>query len=264
MTGRWIGGVSAGSYLLLAMGFIYLPVVILVFFSFQGSDLPVPPFQGPSLQWYDKLFANERLLDSLINSVVVAVSSAFTTTLLGFLAAYGLSRSPIRFMGAARFLLIAPITVSYLIIGMGLLTAFNVAGVPKSLLAVGIGHVVINLPLAFAIIYSQMNDHHRNIDAAAHDLGASDLQTMFLISVPMMKVPLLASFCLSATLSWDEFIIAFLLSRFEVTLPVIIFEMLRAGLTPEVNAAGTLVFAISIGIILTAAMALLFRRGGEG
>lgn len=261
MMRRWIGGISAGGYLLLALGFIYLPVVVLVLFSFQDGELPVPPFDGPGLRWYAKLFANERLLDSLVNSVVVAVLSALVTTLLGFLAAYGLSRSPVRFMGAARFLLIAPITVSYLIIGMGLLTTFNVAGISKSLLAVGIGHVVINLPLAFAIIYSQMSDHHKNIDAAAHDLGASDLQTIVLISLPMMRVPLIASFCLSATLSWDEFIVAFLLSRFEVTLPVIIFEMLRAGLTPEVNAAGTLVFAISMTIILVAAATLLFRRG---
>jgi spermidine/putrescine transport system permease protein len=261
MIKQWIGGFLAGGYLLLALSFIYLPVVILVVFSFQDGNLPVPPFEGPSLQWYDKLFANDRLLDALANSVVVAVLSALVTTLLGFLAAYGLSRSPIRFSGAARFLLIAPITVSYLIIGMGLLTTFNVAGIPKSLLAVGIGHVVINLPLSFAIIFSQMSDHHKNIDAAAHDLGASDLQTIVLVSVPMMRVSLIASFCLAATLSWDEFIIAFLLSRFEVTLPVIIFEMLRAGLTPEVNAAGTLVFVMSMLIVVMAATALLFRRG---
>ena len=258
---RWLGDISAYGYLLLALGFIYLPVVILVLFSFQNGDLPVPPFDGPGLRWYEKMFANKRLLDSLVNSVVVAVLSALVTTLLGFLAAYGLHRSPLRFESAARFLLIAPITVSYLIIGMGLLTTFNVAGISKSLLAVGIGHVVINLPLAFAIIYSQMSDSHKNIDAAAHDLGASDLQTILLVSIPMMKVPLIASFCLSATLSWDEFIVAFLLSRFEVTLPVIIFEMLRAGLTPEVNAAGTLVFAISMAVISFAAVTLVFKRG---
>ena len=108
-----------------------------------------------------------------------------------------------------------------------------------------------------------MSERHKNIDAAAHDLGASDLQTILLVSAPMMKVPLIASFCLAATLSWDEFIIAFLLSSFDVTLPVIIFEMLRAGLTPEVNAAGTLVFAISLTVIMIATAALLFSRGKE-
>jgi len=261
MTGRWIAKLSAGGYLVIALVFIYLPVVILVLFSFQDGQLPVPPFEGPSLQWYAKLFANQRLLDALGNSILVAVASGLVATLLGFLAAYGLSRTDLLFPGLARFLLIAPITVSYLIIGMGLLITFNVLGVSKSLLAVGIGHVVINLPLSFAIIFSQMSDHHKNIDAAAHDLGASDLQTMVLISAPMMKASLFASFCLAATLSWDEFIVAFLLSRFEVTLPVIIFEMLRAGLTPEVNAAGTLVFAISMLVVLIAATALLLKRG---
>ncbi len=263
MTKRWLISASATGYLVAALVFIYLPVVILVLFSFQDGTLPVPPFEGPSLRWYEKLFANERLLDALLNSLLVAVVSGLVTTLLGFLAAYGLSRSTIAIPGVARFLLIAPITVSYLIIGMGLLISFNVVGISKSLLAVGIGHVVINLPLAFAIISSQISARHKTIDAAAHDLGASDLQTMVFISAPMMKASLFAAFCLSATLSWDEFIVAFLLSQFEVTLPVIIFEMLRAGLTPEVNAAGTLVFAISMALVLVAAATLVFKSGGE-
>jgi spermidine/putrescine transport system permease protein len=261
MSRRWITSAPAAVYLIAALMFIYLPVVILVLFSFQDGVLPVPPFEGPSLQWYEKVFANERLLDALLNSLLVAVSSGLVTTLLGFLAAYGLSRSPIAFPGLARFLLIAPITVSYLIIAMGLLITFNVTGISKSLFAVGIGHVVINLPLAFAIISSQISEHHKTIDAAAHDLGASDLQTMIYVSAPMMKASLLASFCLSATLSWDEFIVAFLLSQFDVTLPVIIYEMLRAGLTPEVNAAGTLVFAISMAAVLVAAATLVFKKG---
>ena len=247
-------------FLLLMLGFIYLPVVILVLFSFQSGLLPVPPFDGPSLRWYQKVFENDRLLDALVNSLVVAGASGLAATVLGFLAAYSLSRQRVRFMGVARFLLIAPITVSYLIIGMGLLIMFNVVGVHKSLWAVILGHTIMNLPLCFAIISSQMSDRHREVDAAAHDLGAADWQTILLIAVPMMRIPIFASFFLAATLSWDEFIIAFLLSRFETTLPVIIFELLRAGLTPEVNAAGTLVFAISMGLVLAVAAATILRR----
>lgn len=242
----WLGRLPSYVYLVLALSFIYLPVVVLVLFSFQDGLLPVFPFNGPSLQWYEKMLGNERLVESLINSVIVAVSSATVTTALGFLAAYGMARRKPRFAGGIRFVLMAPLTVSYLIIGMGLLISLNLIGIPKSLFAVGLGHVVINLPLCFAIIYSQFGDHLRNIDWAARDLGASDTQTLVRVIAPIMKPSLLASFCLSATLSWDEFIIAFLLSRFDVTLPVIIFEMLRAGLTPEVNAAGTMVFAISM------------------
>jgi len=260
MTRSLLRNAPPGAYLLLVLSFIYLPVVVLVLFSFQDGMLPVPPFAGPSLQWYEKMLSNDRLLDALLNSIAVAVLSSLTATLLGFLAAYGMARRRMRLAGATRFFLMAPITVSYLIIGMGLLITFNLTGVEKSLLAVGIGHVVINLPICFAILFSQFGEHHRTIDAAAHDLGASDLQTMVLVTAPMMRPSLFAAFCLSATLSWDEFIIAFLLSRFDVTLPVIIFEMLRAGLTPEVNAAGTMVFAISMGTVLIGATAMLLRR----
>jgi|TARA_B110000263_G_scaffold127451_1_gene110904 spermidine/putrescine transport system permease protein len=246
----------------LALSFIYLPVVVLVLFSFQDGVLPVFPFTGPSLQWYEKMLANERLVESLMNSVVVAILSSIVTTFLGFLAAYGMARRKPRFAGGIRFVLMAPLTVSYLIIAMGMLITLNLIGIPKSLFAVGLGHVVINLPLCFAIIYSQFGDHLRNIDWAARDLGASDAQTLLRVIAPIMKPSLLASFCLSATLSWDEFIIAFLLSRFDVTLPVIIFEMLRAGLTPEVNAAGTMVFAISMLTIgVTAIFVFIAFRG---
>jgi spermidine/putrescine transport system permease protein len=247
----------------LALSFIYLPVVVLVLFSFQDGVLPVFPFTGPSLQWYEKMLANERLVESLMNSVVVAILSSIVTTFLGFLAAYGMARRKPRFAGGIRFVLMAPLTVSYLIIAMGMLITLNLIGIPKSLFAVGLGHVVINLPLCFAIIYSQFGDHLRNIDWAARDLGASDAQTLLRVIAPIMKPSLLASFCLSATLSWDEFIIAFLLSRFDVTLPVIIFEMLRAGLTPEVNAAGTMVFAISMLTIGVSAIFVFIAFRGK-
>jgi spermidine/putrescine transport system permease protein len=260
---RAIGKVGTGVYLAAMVGFIYLPVIVLVLFSFQKGLLPVPPFEGPSLEWYERAFANERLMAALVNSVLVAVSSAFAATALGFLAAYGMARRPPAFAGSMRFLLMAPIMVSYLIIGLGLLIVFNMVGISKSLIAVGIGHTIINLPLCFAIVYSQFGDHHRNMDQAAHDLGAGDLQVIWRIAIPIMRPALFAAFCLAATLSWDEFIIAMLLSRFEVTLPVMIFELLRAGLTPEVNAAGTIVFAISMSTVAIAAIAMSVWRGGK-
>jgi spermidine/putrescine transport system permease protein len=156
----------------------------------------------------------------------------------------------------------APITVSYLIIGMGLLMTFTMAGIQKSLLAVGIGHVVINLPLAFAICYAQLGAHQVAYERAAEDLGAGPWQTLVLITVPIMAPSLGAAFALSATLSWDEFVIAFLLSRFDVTLPVVIWSMLRSGLSPELNAVGTLVFAVSVAALLAAELLIFRRRPG--
>jgi len=195
----------------------------------------------------------------LINSFIVAMSSSVIAVLLGFLAAYGLARFYLPAKGLQRAMLTAPLTVSYLIIALGLLIMFNALGVGPSLLTVGIGHVVINTPLCFAIIYSQLGDHQVNIERAATDLGASEWQSLLLVTVPMMMPSILASFFLAVTFSWDEFIISFLLSRFEVTLPVEIWSMLRSGLNPKTNAAGSLVFMISIMLLLVAEL-LVFRR----
>ena len=140
--------------------------------------LPVPPFKGFSLRWYDKLFADRKLMEALGNSVAGRRLSFAGGDRAGFLAAYAWRAAGRARAGSMQFVLMAPITVSYLIIGLGLLIVFNALGIGKSLFAVGIGHVVINLPLCFAIIYSQMGEHQANIERAAHDLGASDLQAL--------------------------------------------------------------------------------------
>lgn len=258
----WTIQISAAATVLLMLCFIYLPVLILVLFSFQSGDLPVPPLNGPSLRWYAQAMANERLTGALISSLLVGMGSSAVATVLGFLAAYGMFRRKTAAAGFIRLLLVSPVTVSYLVIGIGLLIMFNLVGISRSLFVVGIGHVVINLPLCFAIIYSQFGAHLRNIDNAAHDLGAGDFATMARVICPIMAPSLIASFCLSFTLSWDEFIIALLLSKFNVTLPVMIFELMRAGLTPEVNAAGTIVFAISLVVAAIAAVSVVLKPQG--
>jgi spermidine/putrescine transport system permease protein len=237
-------------YLIAIYGFIFLPVAVLVLFSFQDGRLPVPPFNGFSTQWYEAVFADRKLMAALTNSFLVASVSSAVACLLGFLAAYALARYKLPGSALQRGLLIAPMTVSYLIIALGLLTVLNTMRVPLSLWTVGIGHVVINLPLCFAIIYASMGDHHINIERAARDLGANDFKVMVLVTAPMLMPSILAAFFLSVTFSWDEFIIAFLLSRFDVTLPVEIWSMLRSGLNPKTNAIGSLVFLGSIALLL--------------
>ncbi len=254
-----IRNLPAICYAVLIYGFIFLPVCVLVLFSFQESRVPIPPFNGPSLKWYEAFLSDRRVTDSLINSIVVAFASSALSTILGFLAAYALARHRILFAGFFQGLLTAPLTVSYLIIAMGLLITFNTLGIPKSLLTIGIGHVVINLPLCFAIIYSQMGAHQANLERAARDLGASEWQVLVLISVPILWPALFASFFLSVTFSWDEFIIAFLVSRFDVTLPVEIWSMLRTGLNPKTNAVGSFVFLVSVAVVFLLDF-VLFRR----
>jgi spermidine/putrescine transport system permease protein len=233
-------------YATLVYGFIFLPVVVLILFSFQGSLFPIPPFNGPSLRWYAAVLGDARLTASLTNSLIVGLTTSAMATLLGFLSAWGLARFQLVGGPWLRALITLPLTVSYLIIGMGLLVFFSWVGMPKSLLAAGIGHVVINLPLCFAILYSQMGEHQAAIERAARDLGAADWQVLTLVTAPMLWPALFASFFLSMTFSWDEFVISFLLTRFDTTLPVEIWNLLRAGLSPKTNAVGSLVFGVSI------------------
>jgi spermidine/putrescine transport system permease protein len=237
-------------YGLLVYAFIFLPVAALILFSFQGSQIPVPPFNGPSLKWYASILADTRITTGLGNSLIVALVSSLVATLMGFLAAWGVARFALRWSAFWKGLITLPLTVAYLIIAMGLLIFFNRIGIAKSLFAVGIGHVVINMPLCFAIILSQMTANQANIERAARDLGAADWQVLFLITAPMLAPALFASFFLSFTFSWDEFIIAFLLTRFETTLPVEIWNMLRAGLSPKTNAVGSLVFFVSVSFVI--------------
>ena len=251
--------VLSWTYLVVVYAFIFLPVAVLVLFSFQDGRLPVPPFNGFSLQWYEAVFADRKLMAALGNSMVVALISSTISVLLGFLAAYALARYKLPGSALQRGLLIAPMTVSYLIIALGLLSLMNALHIPLSLMTVGIGHVVINLPLCFAIIYASMGDHHINIERAARDLGANDFKVMALVTAPMLMPSILAAFFLSVTFSWDEFIIAFLLSRFDVTLPVEIWSMLRSGLNPKTNAIGSLVFLASVAVLLILELSLFGR-----
>ncbi len=230
--------------------FIFLPVAMLVLFSFQEGQVPVPPFNGPSLKWYHAVLADKDLMGGLWNSLLVALTSSTVATVLGFLAAWGFARYALAWEGFWKGLIALPMMVSYLIIALALLIFFNWLGVPKSLFAVGLGHVVINLPLCFAIIYSQMTANQANIERAARDLGAADWQVLALITAPMLWPALFAAFFLSVTFSWDEFVIAFLLTRFDTTLPVEIWNLLRGGLSPKTNAIGALVFGVSIIFVI--------------
>lgn len=247
---RRLGSLAGATYAILVYGFIFLPVVVLILFSFQDGVVPVPPFRGVSLRWYGSLFANERLMSALGNSVLVGVTSAAIATALGFLAAYGVARYRPAAGRVLRAGLMTPLAVSYLVIGLGLSIGFNELGVARSLAQVIVGHVVINLPLAFAVILSQMSEAQAHVEKAARDLGASEPRVLALITIPMLLPGLLAAFVLSFTLSWDEFVIALLLTRFDVTLPVEIWSALRTGLDPETNAVGSLVFALSVGLLI--------------
>lgn len=256
-------------YLAAAYAFILLPVATLVLFSFQGGGLPVPPFDGPSLRWHRDALGDEDVVRALLASLAVAVGASGVACALGFLAAWGLARHVLPGSALIRGLLIAPITVSYLVIGLGLLILFGRIGVGPSLWATAVGHVVVLLPVCFAILFASMGERQRAAERAARDLGAGEARVLLLVTAPMLRPAIAAAFLLSATLSWDEFVIAFLLTRFDVTLPVEIWSLLRSGLNPKTNAVGSIVFLVSIALVLVLEF-LVFRpaarrnaRGGE-
>lgn len=263
MTGslpRLRGALGTGIVLALAYAFIFLPVAVLVLFSFHESKAPVPPFQGPTLAWYEALFADAKLMEALGRSVSIAAISGALSTLLGFLAAYGLARFRLPLGRLWRFLLLMPLTVAPMCVGVGLLILANGLALPKSLLLVTLGHVAVNMPLAFTVCFAQMGSHQEVLERAARDLGASEFRVLTRVTVPLLWPALFASFCLCFTFSWDEFIIAFFLSGFDVTLPVAIWEMMRAGINPKVNAAGTVVFLLSLALVLVGELILFGRR----
>lgn len=247
-------------YLAVAYVFIFLPVAVLVVFSFQDGRLPVPPLNGLTLKWYGQVLGDRDLMAALVNSLIVALGSSLVALVLGFLAAHALARVTLPGSVLLRGLLIAPMTVSYLVLALGLLSVFRQAGVPLSLMTAGIGHVVINLPLCFSILYAAMGEHQKNAERAARDLGAPEWRVLTLVSAPMLAAPMAAAFFLSVTFSWDEFILAFLLTRFDVTLPVEIWSMLRSGLSPKTNAVGSLVFLISVAVVIAAELTLFRKR----
>lgn len=252
--------ILAGLYMTLAYGFIFLPVVVLVLFSFQAGNLPVPPLKGLSLRWYVAVFQDARLTTGFANSFIVGLVSSALSVLIGFLAAYGLARYEFAGKRALQGFIMLPLAVSYLLVGMGLLVSASVLGISPGLPIVIIGHVVINMPLAFAICQAQLGEHQRRLEYAARDLGASTLRVLVSITAPLIAPALIAAFCLCFTLSWDEFLIAFLNTRFNVTLPVVIWDLLRGGLNPETNAAGALIFLISVSLMAIVELLILRKR----
>ena len=251
------GAVTLG-ILIPMLAFIYLPVLVLVLFSLHDGRVPVPPFRGPTLEWYGRVLANPRIIAATLHSVGVAGLSAAISVTLAMLAGWGLARHRVPGRKWVEAAILMPLTVSYLVVGLGLMVSWS-GLIPKSLALVVICHVVLNLPLAFAILYVQFDRDQARLEMAARDLGASEGQVFWRVTVPSLRVALIAAFALCFTFSWDEFIVAFLLSGFDPTLPVVIWGLLRTGLDPQTNAAGTLVFVVSVAAALIVEL-FLFRR----
>ncbi|MEM9809170.1 MAG: ABC transporter permease [Cyanobacteria bacterium P01_D01_bin.56] len=249
--------VAGWIYLLLGYGLLMLPILTLVIFSFENSRFPTLPWTGWTWSWYQELFADGTLIQALKASLWVSPLAAAIATILGFFGAYALNRFEFPGKKALSILLIVPILVPPLILGvafLGLLSRFNLQGQLYSIL---ITHVVILLPTAIALITLRLMQMPKAIEQAAWNLGATEWQALWRVVLPWSVPGIAGAFLLAFTFSFDEFVIAWFVSGFEPTLPVSIYNFLGSNLSPSLNAIGTLVFLLSILLLVGVELLLI-------
>ncbi len=241
-------------YLILAVLFVLGPILITIAFSFNLDRFSSLPWRGFTLRWYEKLFSNEKVIRALCNSVILGVGVSFTAVLLGFTGAYGLRHWKSRWKGFYMLASISPLAVPWTLMGLALLIFFNWISVPMSIVTVWMSHVVFTAPLALSIINARMQTIPKSMEDAAWDLGAGNLRTMLLVILPQTLPGIVAAALLTFTISFDEFIIAWFVCGFDQTLPVYIYSIIRSGVSPVINAIGTVVFCISVTLVSIAQM----------
>lgn len=249
--------IAGWGYLLLGFGFLLLPIFALVLFSFEDSRLPELPWTGWTLQWYEFLFLDGRLLAALKNSLIVSPLAAAAATVIGFFAAYALNRFHFFGKKLLSILLIVPILIPPLIMGvafLGLLSRVNLQG---QLFSVFLTHVVILIPTAIALITIRLAQMPRDIEQAAWNLGATEWQALFRVVLPWSLPGIAGAWLLSFTFSFDEFVISWFVSGFQPTLPVAIYSFMAFNLDPSLNAIGTIIFVISVLLLIGVELLLI-------
>jgi spermidine/putrescine transport system permease protein len=238
------------AYAALVFAFIYLPIVVLIIYSFNRDGVGGFPPRYFTLNWYAQLFSDGSIWDSVLNSLIVAAASVVLSLTLGLLAALALDRT--NFPGKALFrrLVLLPLILPGIITGLSLLMFAVFAGMKLSLITVFLGHGTALISVATTELFAGLQKIDRAQEEASLDLGATPLQTFCRITVPNLKLSLIAAGLLIFTLSMDEIAVTFFLIGRHNTLPLEIWGRLRRGITPEINAISTLIFVVSVGLIV--------------
>jgi len=245
--------------LALGFAFLYLPILLLVLYSFNESRL-VTVWGGFSVRWYRALLRNEALMDAAWITLRIGLLSAMLATLLGTLAALALTRYG-RFPGKALFtgLIYAPLVMPEVITGLALLLFFVAVDLDRGFLTVTLAHTTVTMCFVTVVVQARLIAFDRSLEEAAMDLGAPPLRTFFSITLPLISPSVVAGFLLAFTLSLDDLVIAnFNTGPGATTLPIRIYSQVRLGLSPEVNAASTILIGI-VAVGVTAAT-LLSKR----
>jgi len=232
--------------------FIAAPMLVIIVFSFDANRFPTIPWGGFSLEWHRAIFNDEMVIDAFVNSAVVGLGTAVFSTLLGFAAAYIDYRW--RFRGQSSFVLLVaiPPAVPATILGMAMLAFLSRVGLFGRTETIMACHVAIAASFAMAIIRLRLGELGADLEQAAWNLGASPFTALMRVVVPFCKPALIASFFLSAAVSFDEFMIAWFVGGVHETLPVRILNLLQGQVNPKINAIGTVVLVISITLVLVA------------
>jgi putrescine transport system permease protein len=248
--------------ILLGVAFLYLPIVILVIYSFNASRL-VTVWGGWSTHWYAELIADAPLVESAFISLRLALVSATAATILGTLAALALVRFG-RFRGRLPFaaMIYAPLVMPEVITGLSLLLLFVAVAVDRGFWTVAIAHTTMAMCFVTVIVQARLVDFDMSLEEAAMDLGASPLRTLLAVTLPLILPAIAAGWMLAFALSLDDLVIAsFTTGPGATTLPIRIYSEVRLGVKPEMNAVCSIMVGV-VGIAVIAA-SLLAKLGGS-
>jgi len=237
--------------LLLGFAFLYIPIIILVVFSFNESKL-VTVWGGFSTKWYGELMNNQSIKDAAWVTAKVAFTSSTIATLLGTIAGLVMTKFG-RFRGRTLFsgMIYAPMVMPEVIIGLSLLLMFVALSIDRGVMTVTLAHITFSMCYVAVVVQSRMSSYDDSINEAALDLGCTPFKTFFLITLPIILPAVISGWLLSFTLSLDDLVIAsFTSGPGSTTLPMKIYSMVRLGVTPEINAVSTiLVGLVAIGVV---------------
>ncbi len=239
-----------GAYAFFVYAFLYLPIVVLVVYSFNASGVGGFPPSGWTLDWYRQLFADGPLWDAVLNSFIVAIAAVLISVCLGLPAALALDRSDFPGKAVFRRLVLLPLILPGIITGLSLLMLFVGSRMKLSLVTITLGHGTALISVATTEIFAGLQKLERAQEEASLDLGANHWKTFWRITLPNLKVSIIAASLLIFTLSLDEIAVSFFLIGRDNTLPLEIWSRLRRGITPEINAISTLILLFSIAMIL--------------
>ena len=237
----------------LVVAFLYAPIVILLIFSFNNSDIPAFPLSGFTLHWYHQFLVNADLRASLETSALIAVMTSIGAVVLGVLSSIALVRRKFRGKAAASALLLSPLVIPYVVFGISLLLLFHTLGIPRSMLTVVIGHIVISLPYAILVLMPRLQQIDSSLEEAAYDLGAGRLRTFRSITLPLIAPAVVSAYLIAFTTSFDEYAVASFVVGTRVTFPIYLYSALRfPNQLPQVIAVAVVVITISLLVVVAA------------